>query len=104
MASLIVVSVLLLAVVMFALQNAQAITIRFLGWQLQSSVAVVAVAATAAGMLIAELFGLARDLLRLKRELARAPSPGRFPSHGAASRRSSALSTTTVHPVSAPSD
>ena len=67
MLSLIVLSVLLLAVVIFALQNAQAVTVRFLFWQLQSSVAVVAVAATAAGVLIAELFRLATRLLRWKR-------------------------------------
>lgn len=67
MLSLIVLSALLLAVVIFALQNAQAVTIRFLFWQLESSVAVVAVATTAAGVLIAELFGLARRVLRWKR-------------------------------------
>jgi len=67
MLSLIVLSVLLLAVVIFALQNAQAVSIRFLFWQLQSSVAVVALAATAAGLLIAKLFGLASRLLRWKR-------------------------------------
>jgi putative membrane protein len=64
---LIVLGVLLLAVVIFALQNAQAVTVWFLFWQLQSSVAVVALAATAAGVLIAELFGLARRLRRWKR-------------------------------------
>lgn len=64
---LILLSVLLLAVVIFALQNAQAVTVRFLFWQLQSSVAVVALAATAAGVLIAKLFGLASRLLRWKR-------------------------------------
>lgn len=67
MLSLIVLSVLLLAVVIFALQNAQAVTIRFLFWQLESSMALVAVAATVAGMLIGELFGLTRRLLRWKR-------------------------------------
>lgn len=67
MLSLIVLSVLLLAVVIFALQNAQAVTIRFLFWQLHSSVAVVALAATAAGVLIAKLFGLAGRLLRWQR-------------------------------------
>ena len=67
MPSLIVLSVLLLAVVIFALQNAQAVTVRFLFWQLQSSVAVVALAATTAGVLIAKLFGLASRLLRWKR-------------------------------------
>ena len=67
MLSLIVLSVLLLAVVIFALQNAQAVTVRFLFWELQSSVAVVALAATAAGVLIAKLFGLASRLLRWTR-------------------------------------
>jgi uncharacterized integral membrane protein len=64
---LVVLSALLLAVVIFALQNAQAVTVRFLFWQLQSSLAVVALAAAAAGVLIAELFGLASRLLRWKR-------------------------------------
>jgi uncharacterized integral membrane protein len=67
MLSLIVLSVILLAVVIFALQNAQAVTIRFLFWQLQSSAAVIALGATAAGVLIAKLFGLASRLLRWKR-------------------------------------
>jgi uncharacterized integral membrane protein len=64
---LILLSVLLLAVVVFALQNAQAVTVRFLFWELQSSLAVVALAATAAGVLIAKLFGLASRLLRWRR-------------------------------------
>jgi putative membrane protein len=64
---LILLSVLLLVVVIFALQNAEAVTIRFLFWQLQSSVAVVALAATAAGVLIAKFFGLASRVLRWKR-------------------------------------
>jgi uncharacterized integral membrane protein len=64
---LILLSALLLVVAMFALQNAEAVTVRFLFWQLQSSVAVIALAATAAGVLIAKLFGLASRLLRWKR-------------------------------------
>ena len=67
MLSLIVLSVVLLVVAIFALQNAEAVTIRFLFWQLQSSLAVVALAATAAGVLIAELFRLTNRLLRWKR-------------------------------------
>jgi putative membrane protein len=67
MLSLIVLSVVLVMVVIFALQNPQAVTIRFLFWQLESSMAVVALAATAAGVLVAELFGLAKRLLRWKR-------------------------------------
>ena len=63
---LIVLSVLLLAVAIFALENAQAVTVRFLYWQLQSSVAVVTLAATAAGVLIAGLIGLVTRLRRWK--------------------------------------
>jgi uncharacterized integral membrane protein len=64
---LFVLSVLLLAVAIFALGNAQAITVRFLYWELQSSVAVVTLAATASGVLIAGLVGLASRLRRWKR-------------------------------------
>jgi putative membrane protein len=67
MLSLIVLSVVLLLVVIFALQNPQAVTIRFLLWQLESSLAVVALAAVAAGVLVAELFEVAKRLLRWKR-------------------------------------
>ena len=67
MLSLVVLSVVLLLVVIFALQNPQAVTIRFLLWQLESSLAVVALAAVAAGVLVAELFELAKRLLRWKR-------------------------------------
>jgi uncharacterized integral membrane protein len=64
---LVVLSGLLLAVAIFALQNAQAATVRFLYWELQSSVAVVTLAATAAGVLIAGLVGLASRLRRWRR-------------------------------------
>lgn len=72
---LIVLSVLLLAVAIFALENAQAITVRFLSWQLQSSVAVVTLAATAAGVLIAGLIGVVSRLRRWKRGRAAAGVP-----------------------------
>lgn len=64
---LIVLSVILLAVAIFALENAQAITVRFLYWELQSSVAVVTLAATGAGVLIAGLVGVVSRLRRWKR-------------------------------------
>jgi uncharacterized integral membrane protein len=64
---LIALSVLLLAVAIFALENAQTVTVRFLSWQLQSSVAVVTLAATAAGVLIAGLIGLVSRLRRWHR-------------------------------------
>lgn len=67
---LIVLSVLLLAVAIFALENAQAVTVRFLYWQLQSSVAVVTLAAAAAGVLIAGLIVLVSRLRRWKHDRA----------------------------------
>jgi uncharacterized integral membrane protein len=70
-----VLSVLLLVVAIFALENAQAVTVRFLYWQLQSSVAVVTIAATAAGVLIAGLFGLASRLRRWNRGRAATGAP-----------------------------
>jgi len=64
---LIVLSAVLLVVVVFALQNSQAVTVRFVSWQIQSSLAVVTIAATTAGVLIAGLFGSASRLWRWKR-------------------------------------
>jgi len=72
---LISVSVLLLAVAIFALENAQAVTVRFLYWELQSSVAVVTLAATAAGVLIAGLIGVAGRLRRWRRGRAATGAP-----------------------------
>ena len=72
---LIVLSVLLLAVAIFALENAQAVTVRFLYWQVESSVAVVTIAATAAGVLIAGLVGLANRMRRWKRGRAATGAP-----------------------------
>ena len=67
MLSVVVLSILLLAVAVFALQNAALIPVHFLSWQLQASVAVVTLAATAAGALIAGLFGLGGRLRRWRR-------------------------------------
>lgn len=64
---LIVVSALLLAVAIFALQNAQEVTIRFFYWEIQSSVAVVTLVATAVGVLIAGAVGTTGRLRRWKR-------------------------------------
>jgi len=76
MLNLIVLSVLLLAVTIFALENAQAVTIRFLYWQLQSSVAVATLAAMAVGMAIAGVFGLAGRLRRWSRGRATTSAVG----------------------------
>ena len=67
---LIVLSVLLLAVAIFALANAQTVTVQFLFWQFQSSVAVVTLAATATGVLIAGLFRVVSSLRRWKHDQA----------------------------------
>jgi len=72
---LIILSGLLLAVAIFALENAQAVTVRFLYWEIQSSVAVVTLAATAAGVLIAGLVGLASRLRHWKRGRAATEAP-----------------------------
>jgi uncharacterized integral membrane protein len=74
---LIVLSGLLLAVAIFALENGQAVTVRFLYWELQSSVAVVTLAATVAGILIAGLIGVVSRVRRWKRgrSAPRAPLP-----------------------------
>ena len=72
---LIVLSVLLLAVAIFALENAQAVTVRFLYWQVESSMAVVTIAATAAGVLIAGLVGWASRLRRWTRGRAATGAP-----------------------------
>jgi uncharacterized integral membrane protein len=82
---LILLSVVLLVVVVFALQNSQAVTVRFLDWQVQSSLAVVIIAATAAGVLIAGLFGAASRLWRWKRgRAAKAEARSGPPSRGGA--------------------
>ncbi len=64
---LIILSLVLLMVVTFALQNPQAVTMRFLFWQLESSLAIVVLAATVAGVVVAELFEVTKRLLRWKR-------------------------------------
>jgi uncharacterized integral membrane protein len=64
---LIILSLVLLMVVTFALQNPQAVTMRFLFWQLESSLAIVVLTATVAGVLVAELFEVTKRLLRWKR-------------------------------------
>ena len=71
-------TLLLLVVAIFALQNAEPATVRFLHWQIRSSVAVVTLAATAAGALIAALLSWAARLLRWSRGrvAARAAPPG----------------------------
>ena len=68
-----ILSVVLLAVTVFALQNAQAVTVRFLFWELQSSLATITIAATVAGVVIAALVGVASRLWNWKHGRDRRP-------------------------------
>jgi uncharacterized integral membrane protein len=67
-----------------ALQNGQPVTVSFLPWQFQAPLALVMLAATAAGVLIGLLAGWARALRRWRqRPAGLAPEPaasGRDPS------------------------
>jgi len=65
-------TLLLLAVALFALQNSEHVTIRFWPWEVQASVAIVALAATATGALMAGLLSLTGRLLRWRRHRAQA--------------------------------
>ena len=66
-ALLAVVAVLLLAVAVFAFQNPDAVTVRFLHWQLSASVAVVTIASAATGALAAALASLAARFVKWTR-------------------------------------
>jgi uncharacterized integral membrane protein len=69
----VLISLLLLVVAVFALQNADSVTVRFLHWQIQASVAVVTLGSTTVGALVAGLFGLAARLRRWQRRRTVAP-------------------------------
>jgi len=58
---------LLLGVAVFALQNPDPVTLRFLSWQVQSSVAILTFGAAAAGALAAALLALGSRLRRWQR-------------------------------------
>lgn len=58
---------LLLAVAVFALQNPDPVTVRFLSSEIQASVAILTLVAAATGAVIAGLLGLAGRLLRWQR-------------------------------------
>jgi uncharacterized integral membrane protein len=71
-------TLLLLAVAVFAIQNPDPVTLKFLGWQLQSSVAVLTLGASTAGAILAGLLGVASRLRRWQRARATAavvPAP-----------------------------
>lgn len=76
-------TLLLLAVTVFALQNAQLVTVKFLAWQVEASVAVLTLAAAAAGALAAGLVGLATRLRRWRLGPAAAGTPAGPPTRPA---------------------
>src|SRR5215813_3943322 len=69
----ILLTLLLLGVALFVLENPDAVTVRFWPWQFQASVAVVILGSTAVGALIAGLLSLAGRLRRWQ------PRPGASP-------------------------
>lgn len=69
----ILLSLLLLAVAVFALQNPDRVTLSFLVWKAETSVAILALGATTAGALIAGLLSLATRLRRWQRSRLTAP-------------------------------
>jgi uncharacterized integral membrane protein len=71
-----VVALLLLGVAVFAFQNPDAVTIRFLHWQLSTSVAVVTIASAATGALAAGLASLAARFVKWTRRPGPSPRPG----------------------------
>jgi uncharacterized integral membrane protein len=77
-ALLVAVALLLLAVAVFAFQNPDAVTVRFLHWQLSASVAVLTIAAAATGALTVGLAGVATRFLQWTRRPADS-SPARPP-------------------------
>lgn len=70
-----IVAVLMFAVAIFAFQNPDSVTVRFLYWQLSASVAVVTIASAAAGALAAALTSLAARFVRWTRRPGPAPRP-----------------------------
>ena len=75
-ALLAVVAILLFAVAVFAFQNLDAVTVRFLHWQLSASVAVVTIESAATGALAAALASLAARLVKWSRRPGPSPRPG----------------------------
>ena len=70
------VAILMFAVAIFAFQNPDSVTVRFLYWQLSATVAVVTIAAAAVGALAAALASLAARFIRWTRR----PGPAARPS------------------------
>jgi uncharacterized integral membrane protein len=74
-ALLVVAALLLLAVAVFAFQNPDVVTVRFLHWNLSASVAVLTLAAAATGALTAALASVATRFVRWTRRPGESPRP-----------------------------
>jgi uncharacterized integral membrane protein len=72
-ALLVAVALLLLAVAVFAFQNPDVVTVRFLHWQLSASVAVLTLAAAATGALSAALASVATRFVQWTRRPTESP-------------------------------
>ena len=70
-----IVAILMLAVAIFAFQNPDPVTVRFLHWQLSASVAVVTIASAATGALAAALASLAARFVRWTRRPGHVAGP-----------------------------
>jgi len=81
-------ALLVLAVAVFALQNPDRVTLSFLVWKVETSVAILALGATTTGALIAGLLGLASRLSRWNRRRVAGPAvpPNISPPTGPPSR------------------
>jgi uncharacterized integral membrane protein len=78
MGYLIVFSILVAAVAVFALGNTQPVAVRFLYWEVQSSLALVVLCSAAGGILIAGVFVLAGRVRRWSRPVpptSKGPAP-----------------------------
>jgi len=90
LALLVAVALLLLAVAVFAFQNPDVVTVRFLHWQLSASVAVLTLAAAATGALSAALASVATRFVQWTRgpaDLPRSHPPAEPPAEADPRRR-----------------
>jgi uncharacterized integral membrane protein len=73
---LIVLTVVAVTVAVVALQNGHAVTVSFLVWQFETSLALVILGATAAGLVIGGVIGFARAMRRWSHRQAGATDRG----------------------------
>jgi uncharacterized integral membrane protein len=88
---LIVLAVVAVTVAVVALQNAHVVTVSFLWWQFEASLALVILGATVAGLVIGGVIGFARSVRRWSRNAGPSAGSGKSgrgdPPRSAADRR-----------------